>query len=90
MERRPDIQFQPDNEKPSTLVIEVAWTQRQEKLKELANEYILGTNAAIRTVIGFDVETSGGKRVTVTVWRGKNDKGNITIIDESTVQCHHA
>lgn len=38
-------------------------------MSRLANDYILGSDADIRAVIGIDVEYKGSKRASVSVWR---------------------
>lgn len=83
--RLPDAQFMSDLRRLPSLIIEVAWTQTTKNLQELACDYILGSNARIRTVISFDVDPAIGKGATVCVWRTGYNKDNIAVACDSTV-----
>lgn len=84
--RQPDAQFLYDLGRLPSLIIEVVWTQTTEKLQELSCDYILSSNARIRTVIGFDVDPSAGKVATVSIWRAVYKEGNIAVTCDSTVR----
>jgi hypothetical protein len=83
--RQPDAQFLSDLRRLPSLIIEVAWTQTTKNLQELACDYILGSNARIRTVISFDVDPSARKDATVCVWRSVYNEDNIAVACDSTV-----
>jgi hypothetical protein len=38
-------------------------------LKDLAEDYILGSDGNIRVVIGLDIEYKQSKKATISVWR---------------------
>ncbi|OAL29738.1 hypothetical protein AYO20_09122 [Fonsecaea nubica] len=72
--------------KPSC-IIEVANSQTAKELEKLAEDYIWGTNAAVRTVVGFDFDYQAGKRATLSIWRPKlNRKGVLTGIRREVVE----
>ena len=39
------------------------------ELRDLAEDYILGSNLRIRGMVGFDIEYKKSKRATFSVWR---------------------
>ncbi|MCJ1467824.1 hypothetical protein MMC07_006449 [Pseudocyphellaria aurata] len=61
-----------------SVILEVSYPQKRKDLSRLADEYILGSDANIRVVIGIDVEYKGTKKASVSIWRphvGLNDVG---------------
>lgn len=83
--RSPDAQFHTEPKDDPSLVIEVAWTQSRKNLQQLAYDYILGTKARVRTVVGFDVDVSAGRSATVLVWRAVHNENQVAISCEVTV-----
>lgn len=83
--QQPDAQFLSDLRLLPSLIIEVTWTQTTKNLQELVCDYILGSNARIRTVIGFDVGPAPRKRATVCDWRTVHNEDNIAVTCDSTV-----
>ncbi|KAH0829873.1 hypothetical protein FOPE_10713 [Fonsecaea pedrosoi] len=72
--------------KPSC-ILEVANSQTTKELAKLAEDYIWGTNAAVRTVVGFDFDYQAGKRATLSIWRPKlNPEGGLTGIRRELVE----
>ncbi|RMZ82805.1 hypothetical protein DV736_g6632, partial [Chaetothyriales sp. CBS 134916] len=67
----PDSSFQHLKSPSPTVVIEVAHSQKGEKLRTLAEEYILGSDLEIGVVVGVDIEYSKSKRATFSVWRAR-------------------
>ena len=67
----PDSSFQHLNSPLPTVIIEVAHSQDGRVLRRLAEEYILGSDLAIRAVVGVDIEYSKSKRAAFSVWRAK-------------------
>ncbi|RDL33125.1 Uncharacterized protein BP5553_08564 [Venustampulla echinocandica] len=75
---QPDASFQHFNAQYPGVIIELSYSQKKKDLSRLANEYILGSDADIRVVIGIDVEYKGSKRATISMWRPQiviNDAG---------------
>lgn len=66
---QPDASFQHFNAQYPGVVIELSYSQKKKDLERLANEYILGSNADIRVVIGIGIEYKGSKKATISVWR---------------------
>ncbi|KEF57671.1 uncharacterized protein A1O9_05589 [Exophiala aquamarina CBS 119918] len=85
--QQPDAQFLSDLRLLPSLIIEVTWTQTTKNLQELVCDYILGSNARIRTVIGFDVGPAPRKRATVCDWRTVHNEDNIAGTCDSTEIC---
>jgi hypothetical protein len=59
------------------VVIEVSYSQKRKDLPRLADDYILGSDARIRAVVGVDVDYRG-KMATLSIWRPQieiNDAG---------------
>lgn len=74
----PDASFQHIEAQFPGVILEVSYSQKRKDLPRLANDYILGSDADIRVVIGIDVEYKGSKEASVSVWRpqiGVNDMG---------------
>ena len=65
----PDSSFQHLDSPLPTVIIEVAHSQSGRRLRTLAEEYILGSDLAIRVVVGLDIEYSKSKRAAFSVWR---------------------
>ena len=84
----PDATFtHPDMQWPA-IVIEVAFTQKGEELKDLAEDYILGSKGNIRVVIGLNIECKKSKKATISVWRPqyvKHRNGQEDLISMQTV-----
>jgi hypothetical protein len=47
----------------------VSFSQKEKELKDLAEDYILGSDGNIRVVIGLDIEYKQSKKATISVWR---------------------
>lgn len=75
---QPDASFQHIEAQYPGVILELSYSQKKKDLSKLANEYILGSDADIRVVIGIDVEYKGSKKASVSVWRphiGVNNLG---------------
>lgn len=78
-ERSPDSSWVYRGVHKPSCIIEVANSQTTKNVAKLAEEYIWGTNAAVRTVVGFDFDSRTKKGATMSVWRAKlNNQGNLT------------
>ena len=89
-ERSPDCSWAYDDmvDYPSC-IIEVANSQTTKNLTKLAQDYIFGTGAAVRTVVGFDFYRRS-KKATMSIWRPKlNDEGILTGTVCEVVQIRH-
>ncbi|KIX03047.1 uncharacterized protein Z518_06597 [Rhinocladiella mackenziei CBS 650.93] len=64
----PDGSFRHNKAKYPGVVIEVSYSQKKRDLPRLADDYILGSDAKIRAVVGLDLDY-GGKMATVSIWR---------------------
>ncbi len=74
--RSPDIAFTHIEAKHPGLIIEVSYSQEQKDIAKIADDYILGTEGNIRTVLGLDLSYKNTKRHTtpdksarISVWR---------------------
>jgi hypothetical protein len=67
----PDACFGHVQEGGPSVVIEVSCAERRKDLPRLAFDHIVGSRARISAVIGFDIECTGTKRATVSVWKPK-------------------
>jgi len=50
-------------------VIEGSYLEKRKDLHRLADDYILGSDANIRVVVGIDIDYESGKKATLSVWR---------------------
>ncbi|KIX08396.1 uncharacterized protein Z518_03052 [Rhinocladiella mackenziei CBS 650.93] len=64
----PDGSFRHIEARYPGVVIEVSYSQKRRDLPRLADDYILGSDAEIRAVVGLDLDYRG-KRATVSIWR---------------------
>ncbi|MCJ1469857.1 hypothetical protein MMC07_008500 [Pseudocyphellaria aurata] len=74
----PDASFSHIEAQYPGVILEVSYSQKKKDLSRLADEYILGSDANIRVVIGIDVEYKGTKKASVSIWRphvGVNEEG---------------
>jgi len=70
------------------VVIEVSYSQKRRDLSRLADDYILGSDAEICTVVGIDLDYGGGKKATVSIWRPRieiNDAGEKELVAHQTL-----
>lgn len=53
------------------MIIEVAYSQKKQRLSRLAEDYLLDSDANVRKVVGLDIEygTKGSHKATLSVWR---------------------
>ncbi|KUJ09517.1 uncharacterized protein LY89DRAFT_598241, partial [Mollisia scopiformis] len=75
---QPDASFQHFEAQFPGVILELSCSQKKQDLSRLAHEYILGSDADIRIVIGIDVEYKGSKKASVSIWRPRievNDAG---------------
>ncbi|MCJ1461849.1 hypothetical protein MMC07_000448 [Pseudocyphellaria aurata] len=74
----PDASFSHFEAECPSIILEVSNSQKRKDLSRLADEYIVGSDARIRVVIGIDIEYKGSKKASVSIWRpqiGVNDVG---------------
>ena len=67
----PDATFYYEDTRWPRIVIEVSYSQKRKALKDLAEDYILGSIGNISVVIGLDIEYKISKQATLSVWRSK-------------------
>jgi hypothetical protein len=75
---QPDASFQHFEAQYPGVILELSYSQKRKDLSRLAHEYILGSDADIRVVLGIDVEYKGSKKASVSIWRPQievNDAG---------------
>src|SRR5271156_380148 len=65
----PDGSFRHVKEPFPGLVTEAAYSQEGKMLRDLADDYILGSDLRVRAVITFDISYKKKKTATVSVWR---------------------
>lgn len=67
----PDTSFWHDNAQYPGVVIEVAYSQKRDRLDRLAESYLLDSDASIQVVVGLDIEygKEGSRKATFSVWR---------------------
>jgi hypothetical protein len=58
------------------VIIEVSFSQKRKMLKDLAEDYIFGSNGSVRVVVGLDIEYRQSKMATLSVWRLQLIKGD--------------
>jgi hypothetical protein len=66
---QPDASFQHFEAQYPGVILELSYSQKKKDLSRLAHEYILGSDADIRVVIGIDVEYKGSKKASISIWR---------------------
>ncbi|KAH7119556.1 hypothetical protein B0J11DRAFT_63671 [Dendryphion nanum] len=67
----PDASFWHEDAQYPGVIIEVAYSQKKKRLDRLARDYILGSDASVRVVVGLDIEYSRNelRKATLSVWR---------------------
>jgi hypothetical protein len=86
---QPDASFQHFEAQYPGVILELSYSQKKQDLSRLANEYILGSDADIRVVIGIDIEYKGSKKASISVWRpriGVNNQGEEELFVVHTVK----
>ncbi|CAG8181967.1 unnamed protein product [Penicillium salamii] len=68
-ERSPDASFIHDHAKYPGVIIEVCYSQKIRAAADLADDYILDTNASVNAVIALNIEYKGSQKATISVWR---------------------
>ncbi|KAH7371617.1 hypothetical protein BKA64DRAFT_587455 [Cadophora sp. MPI-SDFR-AT-0126] len=85
----PDAQFDHSDAQYPGVVIEVSHTQKRRDLPHLADDYILGSDANIKVVVGLDIEYRADKAgtATISVWRPaiEVDEGVDCLVARQTV-----
>lgn len=69
----PDASFWHDDAQYPGVIIEVAYSQKKKRLGRLAENYLLDSDASVRTVVGLDIEygKKGSRKATLSVWRSR-------------------
>lgn len=70
------------------VVIEVSYSQKSKMLKDLAEDYILGSNGNIRVVVGLEIEYRQSKKATLSIWRPQyveHEDGQQDLVSTETV-----
>jgi hypothetical protein len=68
----PDSSFRHEDARYPGVIIEVAYSQKKTRLRRLAENYLLDSDANIRVVVGVDIAyREGSRKATVSLWRSK-------------------
>jgi hypothetical protein len=67
----PDIRFHHKDAAWPGVVIEVSYSQEQESLIYLAENYLLASDGGIRMMVGIDLEYKKSKEASISIWRLK-------------------
>ncbi|ORY12467.1 hypothetical protein BCR34DRAFT_563855 [Clohesyomyces aquaticus] len=67
----PDASFWHTDARYPGVIIEVAYSQKKNRLSRLAEDYLLDSNASVQAVVGLDIEygKQGSRKATLLVWR---------------------
>lgn len=66
----PDASFIHDDAQYPGVIIEVAYSQKKNRLGRLAENYILDSDASVRVVIGLDIEYGKeSRKAALSIWR---------------------
>lgn len=76
--RQPDEQFHVVGLPFAGLVIETSCTQKARDLCYAADDYLIGSNGNIRTVLGIRTSTGKEKEAEIQLWRPKFTRDNQT------------
>lgn len=66
---KPDAIFSHTSAQWPGVIIEVSFLQKETGLKNLAKDYILGSNENIQVVIGLNIEYKNSKKASLSIWR---------------------
>jgi hypothetical protein len=67
--REPDASFKHRRARYPGVIIEVCYSQKSKEIPRLADEYILDTDGSVNAVIALDVDYTGSKKATLSVWQ---------------------
>jgi hypothetical protein len=69
----PDASFYHDDALYPGVIIEVAYSQKRKMLSQLADDYLLDSDASVQVVVGLDIEygKKGSRMATLLVWRAQ-------------------
>jgi len=85
----PDASFWHDDAKYPGVIIEVAYSQKKTRLGRLAENYLLDSDASVRTVVGLDIEygKKGSRKATLSIWRPRlfdtGDGSELRVVEEA-------
>lgn len=66
----PDASFWHRDAQYPGVIIEVVYSKKQKRLRRLAEDYLLDSDANVRVVVGLNIEhTKGTRKATLSVWR---------------------
>jgi hypothetical protein len=66
---KPDATFSHTSAQWPGVIIEVSFSQKETDLKNLAKDYILGSDENIQVVIGLNIEYKNSKKASLSIWR---------------------
>jgi hypothetical protein len=84
----PDATFSHASAQWPGVVIEVSFSQKEKDLKNLAEDYILGSDGNIQVVIGLNIEYKNSKKASLSIWRPqyiKDEDGQEYLVSAQTV-----
>jgi hypothetical protein len=67
--REPDASFGHTEAQYPGVVIEIAYSQKRQAVRDLADDYILCTDGSINVVVCLDIEYQKSKQATISIWR---------------------
>ncbi|KAF2804388.1 uncharacterized protein BDZ99DRAFT_397834 [Mytilinidion resinicola] len=66
----PDASFGHDDAQYPGVILEVAYSQKKTRLRRLAENYLLDSDASVRVVVGLDIEYGkDSRKATLSIWR---------------------
>lgn len=84
--RSPDMSYGHNRAQFPGLVIEVSYSQKAKDLPRLADDYILGSDGSIKTVVGFDLDYKDSATARVYVWQPRYTTDPRTLQSELSSQ----
>jgi hypothetical protein len=84
----PDASFWHNDAQYPGVIVEVAYSQKKRRLRRLAEDYLLDSDASVQVVVGLDIEygRKESREATLSVWRSQlhhTDGGvELRVVDE--------
>jgi hypothetical protein len=84
----PDASFWHNDAQYPGVIVEVAYSQKKRRLRRLAEDYLLDSDASVQVVVGLDIEygRKESREATLSVWRSQlhhtDDGVELRVVDE--------